>query len=408
MVIGMYYEGTSTCARSAKCWVSPNRGLPAPQPGDRALALSYRRRAQADEKRLAAAARPLGGEGLSAGIDRSWTASASSGLGLPPSWWGRCSKAAPRIAVAAHGVHDRDRRNARGGDVAEPPEHLQAGAWRWPNGSSCHRPCRDQLIEQVVLWSHTARKEGLLALENLIPTYRIPHGDSNCWSMASSRSACRRSWRSRSAPGRQMGNSLRGCGKGGRLRADERDPGRGAGPHPCDGEPLGSGQAGKWHRGRIRRHDLRCRPANWCSCRLPKLLAIIASMVSKNATWWSTASRNRQRRQPAHHREPPARLCRRLNHSLPRGGRDFGAAQPEPEVGHRMLQMIRLVSHLLRRARHPFRRGMAVRSCVRSPRRCWRWWYWPCLLLHRLVDVRHLGVGSTPPGWRSSEPRWWR
>ena len=51
----------------------------------------------------------------------------------------------------------------------------------------------DQLIEQVVLWSHTARKEGLLALENLIPNLPDPflQKDSNCWSMASSRSACR-------------------------------------------------------------------------------------------------------------------------------------------------------------------------------------------------------------------------
>ena len=32
----------------------------------------------------------------------------------------------------------------------------------------------DQLIEQVVLWSHTARKEGLLALENLIPNLPDP------------------------------------------------------------------------------------------------------------------------------------------------------------------------------------------------------------------------------------------
>jgi len=32
----------------------------------------------------------------------------------------------------------------------------------------------EQLIAQVVLWSHTARKEGLLALENLIPNLPDP------------------------------------------------------------------------------------------------------------------------------------------------------------------------------------------------------------------------------------------
>ena len=32
----------------------------------------------------------------------------------------------------------------------------------------------EQLIQQVVLWSHTARKEGLLALENLIPNLPDP------------------------------------------------------------------------------------------------------------------------------------------------------------------------------------------------------------------------------------------
>lgn len=32
----------------------------------------------------------------------------------------------------------------------------------------------EQLIEQVVFWSHTARKEGLLALENLIPNLSDP------------------------------------------------------------------------------------------------------------------------------------------------------------------------------------------------------------------------------------------
>ena len=95
MVMGMYYEedlnlreigevlgvsnresASSTARRSCAC----------------ALVSPAREPTKASSPRPPA---PLGGEGLSAGIDRSWTASASSVWfsASPPSWWGRCSKA---------------------------------------------------------------------------------------------------------------------------------------------------------------------------------------------------------------------------------------------------------------------------------------------------------------------------
>ena len=54
-----------------------------------------------------------------------------------------------------------------------------------------------------------------------------------------------------------------------------------------------------------------------------KLLAIIASMVPQRDMVVDGLEGIANGDNP-HHREPPARLCRRLNHSLPRGGRDFG------------------------------------------------------------------------------------
>ena len=96
MVMGMYYEEDLNLREIGEVLgVSESRVC---QLHSQAIVRLRSRIAGArepDESVLAAAARPLGGEGLSAGIDRSWTASALSVWfsASPPSWWGRCSKA---------------------------------------------------------------------------------------------------------------------------------------------------------------------------------------------------------------------------------------------------------------------------------------------------------------------------